>query len=76
MLIINEKGEEETLDHSEKYDTIHPIPVPFEPFPSSSNRPPYPERLVVEKKDPILESSLASELMNIFIRVPLLHAIK
>lgn len=76
MVIINEKGEEENPDHSKKHDTVQPILVPSEPFPSSSNWPPYPERLVVEKKDPIPESSLASELRNLFIRVPLLQAIK
>jgi len=76
MVIIDEKGEEETPDHSEKDDTIQAIPVHFEPLSSSSNRPPYPKRLVVEKKDPIPKSSLASKLRNLFIRVPLLQSIK
>jgi len=76
MVIIDEKGEEVTLDHSKKYDTIQPILIPSEPFPSSSNQPPYPKRLVVEKKDPIPETSMISELRNLFIKVPLLQAIK
>jgi len=76
MVIINEKVEVETLDHSKKYDTIHPIPIHAEPFPSSSNQPPYPKRFVVEKKDPIPESSLAYKLRNLFIKVPLLQDIK
>jgi len=76
MVIIDENGGEETPDHSEKNDTIQPIPVHSEPLSYSSNGPPYPDRLLVEKKDHILESSLASELRNLFIRVPLLKDIK
>ena len=76
MVIIDEKGEEETHDHSKKDDTIQPIPVHFEPLSSSSNQPPYLERLVVERKGPIPESNLAFELRNLFIRVPLLQDIK
>ena len=76
MVIINEKGEEKTTDHSEKDDTIQPIPIRSEPFPSSSNRPPYPEGLVVKKNDPIPKYSLASKLINLFIKVPLLQDIK
>jgi len=75
MVIIDEKGEEETSKHSGKDDTIQPIPVHSKPSPSSSNRPPYPERLVVEKKGPIPESNMASELRNLFIKVPLLQSI-
>ena len=76
MVIINEKGEEETPNHSEKYDNIQPIPIHFEPFSSSSNQPSNPERLVVERKGPIPESRLNSELRNLLIRVPLLQPIK
>ena len=76
MVIIDEKGEEETPKHSKKDDTIQPTPIHFEPLSSSSNQPPYLGRLVVEKKDPIPKSSLASKLRNLFIRVPLLQSIK
>lgn len=76
MMIINEKGEEETPDHSGKHDTIQPIPVHFEPLSSSSNWSPYTERLVVENKGPIPKSSLASKLRNLYINIPLLQAIK
>jgi len=76
MVIIDEKGEEETLDHSGKDDTIQPIYVHSKPSSSSSNRPPYPERLVVEKKGPIPKSILASKLRNLFIKVPLVQAMK
>jgi len=71
MVIINENGEEVTPNHSEEHDTIQPILVPSKPLPSSSNWPPCLERLVVKKKDPIPESSLDSELRNLFIRVPI-----
>lgn len=37
MVIIDERGEEENLDHSEKYDTIQPILVDCEPMSSSPN---------------------------------------
>ena len=76
MVIIDERREEETPNHSKKYDTIQPIHVHSEPLSSSSNPSPYPERLVVEKKDPIPDSSLTSELRNIFIIVPLLQDIR
>lgn len=76
MVIIDEKGEEETPSHSEKYLTIQPILVPSEPLPSSSNWPPYLERLFVETNDPIPESSLASKFRNLSIKVHLLQAIK
>lgn len=75
-VIIEEKSEEETPDHSKRYVTIRPIPTHSETLQSSSNWPPYLERLVVEKNDPTPESSLASELRNICIKVPFLQAIK
>jgi len=76
MLIIEEKGKEEIHSHSGKNVSIQPILIPLDPLPSSSNWPPYPERLVMEKNDPNPESILPSELRNIFIKVPLLQAIK
>ena len=76
MVIIDEKGEEETPNHSKTYDTIQSFPAHFEPLSSSPNEPPYPNRVIVEKKDPIPKFNLASELRNLFIRVPLLQASK
>lgn len=73
-MIVEEKREEETLNHSSKAVTKHPLPS--ESFPSSSNQPPFPERLLMERSEPIYETSLASELQNIFIKIPLLQAIK
>ena len=74
MVIIEDKGEEETLNHSLKVVTKHPLPS--ESLPSSSNQPPFPKRLVMERSEPISETSLAFELQNIFIKIPLLQAIK
>ena len=74
MVIVEEKGEEETLNHSPKIVTKQPLP--FESFPSSSNQPPFPERLVMERRESVSETNLASELQNIFIKIPLLQAIK
>ena len=74
MVIIEEKGEEKTLNHSLKAITKQPLPSKC--FPSSSNQPPFPKRLVMERSEPISETSLASELRNIFIKITLLQAIK
>ena len=76
MVIIEEKGEEETPNHSTEVVTKQPIPLPSESLPSSSNQPPFPERLVVERSEPISKTSLVSELRNLFIKVPFLWAIK
>ena len=74
MVIIEEKGEEETLNHSLKAITKQPLPS--ESFPSSSNQPLFPERLVMERSEPISETSLESELWNIFIKIHFLEAIQ
>ena len=76
MVTVEEKGEEETPNHSTKVVTKQSIPLPSESLPSSSKQPPFPERLVVERSEPISETSLASELQNLFIKIPLLQAIK
>ena len=49
IVIVEEKGEEETLNHSSKDVTKQPLP--YESFPSSSNQPPFPERLVMERSE-------------------------
>ena len=74
IVIIEEKGEEETLNHSPKVVTKQPLPS--ESFPFSSNQSPFLERLVMERSEPISETSLESKLQNIFIKIPLLQAIK
>lgn len=74
MVIVEEKGEEETLNHSSK--VVPKQPLPSESLASSSNQPPFPERLVTRRREPISETSLASEIQNIFIKKPLLQAIK
>eukprot|EP00253_Pinus_taeda_P028253 PITA_28253 len=73
-VIVEEKEEEETLNHSLK--AVIKYPLPSESLSSSSNQPPFPERLVMERSEPISKTSLASELQNLFIKIPLLHAIK
>jgi len=45
-------------------------------LPQSSNSPPYPERLIFEKPIVHSEFDLIIELKNIYIKVPLLQAIK
>jgi len=52
---------EETPSLSKNYAIIHHVPTHSESLPSSSNQPPFPERLVVEKVDPTPEYNLASE---------------
>eukprot|EP00253_Pinus_taeda_P016149 PITA_16149 len=73
-IIFEEKGEEETPNHSLK--AINKQPSPSGSMPPSSNQPPFPERLVMERREPIFETSLALELQNMFIKIPLLQAIK
>lgn len=68
-MIIEEKNEEETPNNSKEHVTIHPIPTSLE-LPSPLKQPPYRERLFMEKNDPTRESSLASKLRNICIKVP------
>ena len=58
MVIVEEKGEEETLNHSPIAVTKHPLPS--RSLPSSSNQPPFLERLVIERSDANSETSLAS----------------
>ena len=74
MVIVEEKGEEETLNHFLKF--VAKQPLPSKSLPSSSNHPHFPERLVMEISEPISETILASELLNLFIKIPLLQAIK
>eukprot|EP00253_Pinus_taeda_P028431 PITA_28431 len=73
-VIIEGKEEEETLNHYAKDITNQPLPS--ESLPSSSNQPPFPDRRVMERSKPISETILASKLRNLFIKIPLLHAIK
>ena len=56
-VIVEEKEEEETLNHSPKAVTKQPLPS--ESLPPSSNQPPFLKRLVMERSEPISETSLA-----------------
>jgi hypothetical protein len=44
--------------------------------PQQVNLPPYPERLLVKKPDPLLHKDIEDELRNVCIKIPLLQDIK
>jgi len=75
-VIIEEKIEEETHNLSNNYVIVQLVPTHWEPLTSSSNQPPFLERLVMEKYDTTPDYNLASKLRNLWIKVPLLQAIK
>ena len=77
MVIIEEKSEEEAPNHSKGYVNIRPIPAHSEPLPSSSNQPPFRERLVLEKVDPTPKFDMASnwETLEPHVQVQL-HTVK
>ena len=45
-------------------------------MPQKTNPPPYPERLLVKKFEVPLGNNLEIELRNIYVKIPLIQAIK
>ena len=74
----NHSEEENTQTTPTEEEASPPIPITshYVQLPQQINLPPYPERLLVKKPNPPLHIDIEDELRNVFIKIPLLQAIK